>query len=168
MALVIFSGLPGVGKTTLARQVASALGAVYLRADTIEHALRKWGFAEIGGAGYMVGYALATENLRLGRVVVADSVNPWELTREAWRGAARSAGAGFLDVEVVCRDVTEHRRRVEERVADIAGFKLPDWDAAIGRDYHPFSPAADGRFLRVDTAVLGADAAVEAVLGALD
>ena len=38
--LVVFGGLPGTGKTTLARQVADRLGATYLRIDTIEQALR--------------------------------------------------------------------------------------------------------------------------------
>ncbi|MFX8331626.1 adenylyl-sulfate kinase, partial [Acinetobacter baumannii] len=85
----------------LARRLATALGGVYLRADTIEGALREAGLQDIGGTGYMVGYALARENLLMGRCVVADSVNPWALTREAWRESARPAGVPFLDVEVV-------------------------------------------------------------------
>jgi predicted kinase len=150
--LLIFSGLPGVGKTTIAKLMAEALRAVYLRADTIEQALRHGGVDEVGGLGYGVGYALATENLRLGRSVVADSVNPWPLTREAWRDAARRAGHHFFDVEVVCSDLAEHRRRVESRVSDVPGLVGPDWDAVIGRDYKEFVPAVDGRYLRVDTA----------------
>ena len=38
--LFIFSGLPGVGKSTVAREVAKRLKAVYVRADTIEQAMR--------------------------------------------------------------------------------------------------------------------------------
>ena len=39
--LIVFSGLPGSGKTTIARELARQLGAVYLRIDVIEQALRE-------------------------------------------------------------------------------------------------------------------------------
>ena len=38
--LIIIGGLPGVGKTTLAKAAAREWEAVYLRVDTIEQALR--------------------------------------------------------------------------------------------------------------------------------
>ncbi|MEV3960571.1 AAA family ATPase [Nocardia sp. NPDC050193] len=37
--LVVFAGLPGCGKTTLARAVADELGATFLRIDTFEAAI---------------------------------------------------------------------------------------------------------------------------------
>lgn len=36
--LIVIGGLPGTGKTTLARLLASRIGAVHLRIDTIEQA----------------------------------------------------------------------------------------------------------------------------------
>ena len=38
--LFIFSGLPAVGKSTLAMSVVKHFGAVYLRIDTIEQGLK--------------------------------------------------------------------------------------------------------------------------------
>jgi predicted kinase len=38
--LIAFGGLPGTGKTTLARTVASRYASVYLRIDTIEQAIQ--------------------------------------------------------------------------------------------------------------------------------
>jgi predicted kinase len=146
--LIIFSGLPGTGKTTLAKRLAARLNAVYLRADTIEAVLRDGGIADIGALGYMIGYATAKENLSLCNTVIADSVNPWQLTRDAWRQAAKDAGKPSIDVEIVCSDRREHRRRVEKRQIDIEGFKLPTWQEVLDRDYHPW---ADPR-IQIDTA----------------
>ena len=43
--LVVFSGLPGTGKTTAARPLAASLRALYLRIETIEQAMRDAGSA---------------------------------------------------------------------------------------------------------------------------
>jgi len=160
--LIIFAGLPGVGKSSIARELAKRLGAVYLRVDTIEQAMREYGLDadSIGGMGYVVGYRVATENLRLGHPVVADTVNPWQLTRDAWRQAAMDAGSTYLDVEVVCSDPVEHRRRVESRQPDISGFKLPTWAEVIEREYHRW----DVEPIRIDTAELSIEHAVETLL----
>jgi len=148
--LVIFSGLPGTGKSTLAVRLARQVGAVYLRIDTIEQAM----FAgeedprSVGEAGYLVGYAVAEDNLRLGHTVVADSVNPLQITRTAWRNAANHAGVVAVEVEVVCSDQVEHRYRVETRTADIAGHRLPSWQDVVLRQFEPWT----GEHIRIDTA----------------
>lgn len=146
--LYIFGGLPGVGKSTLARRFARDLQAMYLRIDTIEHVLREAGYAVIGPEGYTVAYKVAVDNLQLGLNVVADSVNPLRLTRAAWRAAARQAAAPFVEIQVICSDVDEHRGRVESRVADIPGFTLPTWNDVIQREVEAWEPAP----LVIDTA----------------
>jgi predicted kinase len=136
--LISFSGLPGTGKTTLARALAEQLGAAYLRVDTIEQAIREAGLAgdDIGPAGYMVAYALAEANLKLGNTVIADTVSPIKLTRDGWREVARASGTQIIDVEVICSDKDEHRHRVETRNIDIAGLKPPTWQEVVDREYH--------------------------------
>jgi predicted kinase len=136
--LYIFGGLPGTGKTTISQHLARELQAVYLRIDVIEHALRQAGVTVNGPQGYMVAYSLAEHNLRLGMHVVADSVNPIEITRSAWRGVAERVGVPYIEIELICSDAVEHKRRVETRSADIAGFSLPTWEAVEQRQYEPW------------------------------
>jgi predicted kinase len=157
--LVVLSGLPGVGKTTIARNVATRLGAVDLLIDTIEQALRNAG-SNVGAKGYAVAYAVAEDNLRLGRIVVADCVNPWPLTRDEWRSVADRAAVRIVDVEVVCSDVDEHRRRVESRAPDLAGHTLPTWTDVVERDYRPWS----GDRLVIDTDDLDLEESVRRIL----
>lgn len=146
--LYIFGGLPGTGKTTLARQLARRVGALYLRVDTIEQALREGG-REVGGPiGYLVAQRVAEENLHLGHAVVADCVNPLEIARAAWRAVGERAPSPYVEIEVRCSDPAEHRARVESRRSDIPHFPLPTWDAVLQRPYEPWPRAA----INLDTA----------------
>jgi predicted kinase len=160
--LIVLAGLPGAGKTTIARELAPRLHAVHVRVDTIEHAIRQsaaHAALPMDDAGYLVGYGIAEDNLRLGLVVIADSVNPWPLTRAAWRAVGERRGVHVLEVEIVCSDAEEHRRRVESRAADIDGFRLPTWREVLDRDYR----AWDGDRLVIDTARMAPAEAVEAI-----
>jgi predicted kinase len=150
--LVVFAGLPGTGKTTAARALAKRLGAVYLRIDTIEQAMKRGGITQVGAVGYMVAEAVATENLALGHGVVADCVNPVRVSREAWRGIARLGGARLVEILLICSDSAEHRQRVESRVADIAGHAVPDWASVTAHQFEPW----DGAGQVLDTAGLTA------------
>ena len=134
--LIILGGLPGTGKTTIARELARRLGAVHLRIDRIEQAIRDSGvIASLDDAGYRVSYVVAEDNLRLGRTVIADSVNPLQVTRRAWRDVARRAQVGAMEIEIICSDMDEHRRRVETRTIDIPGLRPPTWREVVEREY---------------------------------
>jgi predicted kinase len=159
--LIIFGSLPGVGKTAIAAELARVIGAVHLRVDSIEQAIRASGVVSrpLDDAGYRVAYAVAEDNLRIGRTVIADSVNPLPLTREAWAGVAKRARVRAVEIEVRCSDVNEHRRRVETRTSDIPGLKLPTWEEVVGREYHPW----DREHLAIDTAGRTVERNVDAI-----
>ena len=146
--LYIFSGLPATGKSTLALGLAQVKHAVYVRVDTIEQALREAGVAVEGASGYVVGYAVAADNLRLGLSVVADSVNPMKITRDAWRTVADQLQVPVIEIEVICSDLTLHRHRVESRVVNIPELKLPSWDQVVHREVE----AWDRDHVVIDTA----------------
>jgi len=159
--LIAFSGLPGAGKTTIARELARAIGGLHLRIDTIEQALRNDGI-EVTSQGYVVAYAVAEDNLRLGRIVVSDCVNPDERTRSAWHSVAARAAVRVLNVEIICSDPTEHRRRVESRRPDISGHRVPTWQETVARDYEGWKT----KLLVIDTARLNVAQAVSAIVAA--
>ena len=163
--LIVFSGLPGSGKSSIASGIALKIGAVWLRIDSIEQAIRDSGVAagSLDDAGYRAAYSVAEDNLRLGNDVVGDSVNPWPLTRNAWRDAGLRAGAQVLEIETLCTDFDEHRRRVETRASEVPGLNLPDWQAVSERDYHPW----DRDRLTIDTAGRSVATCIERVLAAL-
>ena len=162
--LIVFGGLPGVGKTTIARELAKAIGAVHLRIDTIEHAIRQSSLPKgpIDDAGYCVAYAVAEDNLHLGRTVIGDSVNPLPVTREAWRGVARKAGVRLIEIEIICSDRREHQRRVETRGTDFPGWTL-DWREVVERDYHPW----DRDRVLIDTAGASIEDSVDRAVAAI-
>jgi len=133
--LLIFGGLPTSGKSTVSQSVARKLGAAYIRVDTIEQTLRDVGFSKVHSEGYELAYKLAADNLVLGLTVVADSANSTQTTRDAWRAVGEAAGVPALEIEIICSDKAEHRRRVESRVVDIENLTQPTWNDVIARDY---------------------------------
>lgn len=137
--LLVFGGLPGSGKSVVSGAVADALGATWIRVDSIEAALARCALP-VGArpAGYAVGNALAADQLRAGRPVVIDAVNGLRVARSGWIRVAVETGAQIRFAEVRCSDPDEHRRRVEERRPDIPGLVLPTWDQVRDREWEPW------------------------------
>jgi hypothetical protein len=52
-----------------------------------------------------------------------------------------------VDIEVICSNRDEHRRRVETRMATVPGLTLPTWAEVESREYH----AWDENRIAIDT-----------------
>lgn len=138
--LVVFCGLPGVGKTAVSRRVADLLGATFLRIDTIEAAIVSTLAPLVNNpVGYVVAGWVAADQLRAGRPVVADAVNDVAAARDGWISVARDCAVPLHFVEVICSDRSEHRRRVETRAPEMAGHDVPTWDQVQHRPWEPFT-----------------------------
>lgn len=150
MVLVVLGGLPGVGKTTCAVELARRMPASFVRLDAIESGVVAAGlstFESIGPAGYAVAHQIVRSGLGAGLHVVVDAVNPVAAARDGWRDLGGECGADVLLVEVRCDDVVEHRRRVESRTADLPGHQVPSWNDVAGLRFEEW-PDAD---LHADT-----------------
>lgn len=164
--LIILAGLPGVGKTSIARELARRLVAVHVRIDSIEHAIRQSGaYADVpmDDAGYLAGYAIAEDNLRLGHTVIADSVNPWPLTRDAWTAVATRSGRTCIEIEIVCSDPVEHEQRVTSRELDPPSSRPVTWQQVLARDYRPWQRS----HVVIDTATKSVSECVDEILAAV-
>jgi predicted kinase len=102
-------------------------------------------------------------NLRLGLDVVADSCNPLEMTRQEWEQVAGVNESAFVNVEVLCSDRDEHRRRVESRISDIPGQTLPTWREVADRQCHQWSR----KRIVIDTAIRPLNDCVATLMAAL-
>ncbi|MDO4685221.1 MAG: ATP-binding protein [Corynebacterium sp.] len=141
--LIVFAGLPGVGKTRLAKVVARRTQATYLRVDAIEEPFAVLG--DLADRGYQAVANLAAENLALGNDVVVDLVNPLHITRKRFTDLAEEKGAELLQIECQLQDREEHYRRVTGR------NRPPSWEEVCHCHYEPWVEALDGERLLVDT-----------------
>jgi predicted kinase len=159
--LVVIGGLPATGKSTIATALAGRTATPYLRVDRIEQAIVAWSSVShpLGPVGYAVAYALAEEQLQLGLDVIVECVNPVAVTRDGWLDIATTVGAVPIEVEVICSDEAEHRRRVESRVSDVDGLSKPTWSAVLKREYEPWSRER----LVIDTAKTSPESAVDRI-----
>jgi predicted kinase len=164
--LIAFAGLPGSGKTTLARLVAPELRAVILRIDAFTSRLQVAGIAEgpeLGRASYGTAATAAEAVLRAGHPVLIDAVNGFQTGRDMWRDLAQDTGMELRFVEVTCTDHAALRERLETRERDLPRIGSTTLSEAIAKDYTPFVEER----LVVDTSGLTAAEAAGEILAYL-
>jgi predicted kinase len=151
--LIVITGRPGTGKTTLSKAMAEVLPSAYLRIDAIETALQtaRDDLREIGPEGYVVAHYLARSNLELGRDVIVDAVCPVPEARTAWAATAAACDARLIIFQTSLTDEREHARRVGERLPDLEGQRVPRWSEVIDSEWMPWVEARDGRRCLIDT-----------------
>jgi len=128
--LIMISGLPGVGKTSVAEIAAARTGSVHLSIDAVEEWILACGLTrgwQVGVAAYEAARAMAELNLRLGRSVIIDAVNDSEDARQTWRAAAARTSSRIDFVHLVVADAQEHERRLSGRDRGLAYVGEPTW-----------------------------------------
>jgi predicted kinase len=168
--LLLVTGLPGTGKSTLAERIAPALGAPVLGwdwvmgaltpYDPVQDALRGMGHLDHRAVGWSLLWQMARAQLGRGQSVVLDGVAR-DTEAAGTRRLAADCGARSLVVMTTCPDEAEHRRRIEGRRRGIPGWHELTWES-VESTRARFDPPGD-----VDLVIDGrgeTDDAVAAVL----
>lgn len=139
--LLLITGPPGTGKSTLAEAAAERLGAPVLAWDwvmaglstfaTIQAALRGLDHPTYARVGWSMLRNLAIAQLRQGRSAVLDgAARAPEI--DATRQVAADEGVTCRLVVTRCRDTTVHRDRIERRTRSIPGWYELEWPHVAG------------------------------------
>ena len=158
--LIVFSGLPGTGKTAVAEALAAELAPVFAK-DWLEAPLLQSGavaLEELGRIGYTLLTTLARRQLALAQSVVLDSVASTTPIRETWRKLARDFEAPWFVIECICSPAEVHRQRLSQRRRGIPGWPELEW-SEVERVQSYFAPWSEERLILDSVAPLSENVA---------
>ena len=133
MKLIVFSGLPGTGKSTLADIVGKWLHIPVFAKDWLEATLLRNGLQptvnekSLGYVVYELLTVLAERQLILEQSVILDSVASTHAIRNTWKELATRYRADMRVIECVCSNEFMHRARLRTRERNIPGWYELEW-----------------------------------------
>ena len=127
---ILIMGLPGSGKTTLAKMIAPRLNAVLLNADEVRKEADDWDFSYDGRLRQSNRMkSLAQESLNKNRLVIADFVCPTEQTRTdfkadyiVWMNTIKESR--FNDTNKMFEQPKEYNFKVTSKDAEMWSFLI--------------------------------------------
>ena len=132
--LIVFSGLPGTGKSSLAEELGRSLAIPVFSKDWLEATLLRSELIAsnpekpLGSAGYELLTTLAERQLIFGQSAILDSVAGTQSIRAAWQNLAENYDARWIVIECICSDESLHRIQLSKRVRSIPGWHELTWE----------------------------------------
>ncbi|WP_206818542.1 AAA family ATPase [Chroococcus sp. FPU101] len=127
MKLILFSGLPGTGKSVLSEEIAQILQIPVFSLDWVlgamllsEFRVQKQGFYITTAEALLT--MLTQRQFMLGQSVILDIPANTIAERKRWQNLAQSHSAAFYGIETICSERSLHRQRVESRRRKIPGW----------------------------------------------
>lgn len=155
MKIIIFSGLPGTGKSTLAEAVGRQLSIPVFAKDWLEATILRSGLIAsdpsnpeqlLGSVGYELLTTLAERQLMLDQSVILDSVASTRSIRETWKNLCGRYHAQWLVIECISSDESFHRAQLAKRQRKISGWHELKWsDVEKVKEY--FAPWEEERLV---------------------
>ncbi|MEA5114565.1 MAG: AAA family ATPase [Geobacteraceae bacterium] len=177
-SIIVFCGLMGTGKSTLARQLSFELGTGTLVSDSIRKELAGLSPTERCREEYNQGiysgsftrdtyeeiFRRMEKMSGAGLSVVADASFFRREDRSRVREIAAKTGADCVFVHVACDEETM-RRRLTARLGDPAAISDGNWELLLRQrvDFEPLSPG-EGTWIEVDTSTLPPSETVNCIL----
>ena len=127
---ILIMGLPGSGKTTLAKLLAPMFNAVWINADQVRKDADDWDFSEEGRKRQSLRmWTLAEEAVDRNRTVVADFICPTEETRKqfnadytVWMDTIKEGR--FEDTNKMFEEPSKYDFKVGHMEADMWAFLI--------------------------------------------
>ncbi|MEW5996590.1 MAG: AAA family ATPase [Candidatus Micrarchaeota archaeon] len=147
--LILIAGLPGTGKSRLARELASHTGAAHISSDMIRKELLKERTYSEEEKAFIYGEMVSrvSKALSEGRSVIADATFYKESLRKKMKEAAENAGTDFFIVEC-----TLPEEKVKERLSGKRGggseAKFAEY-LIVKKAFEPFT----GERITIDTSL---------------
>ena len=133
MKMIVFSGLPGTGKSMLAEALGKHLSIPVFARDWLEATLLRCELnstkegKSLGWAGYELLTILAERQFMLEQSAILDSVAGMQPLRSTWHQLAARYDAAWLVIECICSDEAVHRSRLNQRKRGIPGWHELEW-----------------------------------------
>ena len=132
--VILFTGLPGTGKSTLAEHVARTVRAPSFAGDWLmgglkpaHSALGQLDHSDYTAAWFGLLRTLVTRQLMLDQSAIVDDIVS-DSDFALWRETAAHFSARLSLIECVCSDEAVHRVRIQGRVRGIPGWHEVGWD----------------------------------------
>ncbi len=151
MQLIVFTGLPGTGKSSIAEAAGRELRIPVFAKDWLEATLVRCGVPAdgpfpLGYIGYELLTTLAQRQMQLGQSVILDSVASTQPIRDQWRDLARCYRASWHVIECICSDEAVHQARLSTRQRAIPGWHELSW-AEVDRVRAYYVPWSEERLI---------------------
>lgn len=130
--LIVFSGPPGVGKSSLSYKLAGELGIALLTKDLVERTLIASNLArETGRLAYDLLVEIAEFNLQQGASIILDAVFGKNNLRTLLIQKSLENQANFYGIDCKCSDTNLWQSRLETRPEMVPGWKPTGWAESL-------------------------------------